>query len=60
VSLIRKAADEIRIAIFFKFFGVKKMNEVIVSSNELTNSFAVLVTGGLGPDVARRSPVGPR
>jgi hypothetical protein len=32
VALVRKAADEIRIAIFFKSFGVKKVNELVTSN----------------------------
>jgi hypothetical protein len=57
VALVQKAADEIRITISFKSFGVKKINELVVTSNKLTNNFASLVTNGLGPDVARGPPV---
>jgi hypothetical protein len=60
VALVRKAADEIRITIFFKSFAVRKINELAVTSNKLTNNFAGLITSGLGPDVARGPPVGPR
>jgi hypothetical protein len=60
VALVRKAADEIRIIIFFKFFGENKINELVVTSNKLTNKFAGLVTNGLGPDVARGPSLGPR
>jgi hypothetical protein len=56
VALVRKAADEIRITIFFTSFGAEKINE-LVASNKLTNNFAALVTSGQGPDVARGSPV---
>jgi hypothetical protein len=49
VALVRKAADEIIIEIFFfKFFGVLKINELVVTSNKLTNNFADLFTSGLG------------
>jgi hypothetical protein len=54
VTLVRKAADEIRITIFFESFGVKKINELVVTSNKLTNNFAVLVTSVLGPRVGPR------
>jgi hypothetical protein len=57
VTLVHKAADEIRITIFFKSFGIKKTNELVVTSNKLTNKFAGLVISGLGPDVARSPPV---
>jgi hypothetical protein len=36
----------------FKYFGVKKINEIVVTSNKLRNNVAKLVTSGLGPDVA--------
>jgi hypothetical protein len=57
VALVRKAADEIRITIFLKSFGVWKINELVVTSNKLTNNFDGLVTSGLGPDMARGLPV---
>jgi hypothetical protein len=43
---------------FFKSLGVKKINELVETSNKLTNNFAGLVTNGTGPDVARGPPVG--
>jgi hypothetical protein len=43
---------------FFKSFGAKKINELVVTSNKL-NNFAGLVTSGLESDVARGLPVGP-
>jgi hypothetical protein len=58
VALVRKAADEIRITIFFKSFGAKKIKELIVLSNKLPNNFAGLIANGLVPDVARGPPVG--
>jgi hypothetical protein len=59
VVLVRKAADEIRITIFLSFGG-KKINKLVVTVNKLTNNFADLVTRGLGQDVTRGPPVGPR
>jgi hypothetical protein len=59
VTLVRKAAYEIRISVFFKSFRVKKINERVVTRNKLTNNFTGLITTGLGPDVASRLPVGP-
>jgi hypothetical protein len=57
--VLRKAADEIRIVIFFyKSFRVNKLNELVVTSNKLTNNFAGLVTSYLGSDMARGPPVG--
>jgi hypothetical protein len=37
VALVRKAADEIKITIFFKSLGVKKINELVVPTNKLKN-----------------------
>jgi hypothetical protein len=52
VALVRKAADEIRITIFFfKSFGTKKIHEFLGTSNKLTNNVASLVSSGFGPDV---------
>jgi hypothetical protein len=59
VALVRKAADEIRITIFFNSFGVKKIDE-LVTSNKLKNNFTGLVTSGLRSDLARGPPVGLR
>jgi hypothetical protein len=43
---------------FSKFFGAKIIvNELVVTSDKLTNDFVGLVTSGLGPDVACESPV---
>jgi hypothetical protein len=39
---------------------VKKINELVVNSNKFTNSFADLVTSGLGSDVARGPAVAQR
>jgi hypothetical protein len=60
VILVRKAAEETRITIFFKSFRGKNINEDVGTSNQLTNNFAGLVTSGLGPDVAFGPPVGLR
>jgi hypothetical protein len=59
MALIHEAADKIRTMIFFKSFSEKKINELVIASNKLTNSFAGLVTSGLGLNVACRPPVGP-
>jgi hypothetical protein len=53
--LTRKAADEIRLTIFFKSFRVKKINELVTTRKKLTNNFEGLITGGLEP-VAIRGP----
>jgi hypothetical protein len=58
VSLVRKVADEIRITIFFKSFGVKKINELVVTNKKVTDNYVGLVTSGLGQDVAYGPPVG--
>jgi len=42
-----------------KSFGAKEVNELVVTSNKLTN-FADLITRDLGPDVARGPPAEPR
>jgi hypothetical protein len=60
VAFSRKEAYEIIITSLFSTFGMKKINEVIVTSIKLTNNLAVLATRGLEPDVARGPPVGPR
>jgi hypothetical protein len=49
-----------RIAILFTSFCAKKINELAVTSNNLRNNFTGLVTSGLGPDISRGPPVGPR
>jgi hypothetical protein len=60
VALVRKAADEIRITISFSNFSeIKKINELVVTSNKLTNNFAGQLTSGLLSDVARGPPVSP-
>jgi hypothetical protein len=60
VALVRKAADEIRIKIFFKSLIVQKINTLAVTSNKLHKYFSGRVTSGLGTDVDRRLPVGPQ
>jgi hypothetical protein len=49
-----KAADEIRITTFFKYFRVKTKS-LIVTTNKLTNSIVRLVTRGCGLHVGPRS-----
>jgi hypothetical protein len=44
--IVPKAADKIGIPPP-KFFGVKKINELVSTGNELTNKFAGVVTNGL-------------
>jgi hypothetical protein len=46
-----------RILILFIPFGLKKMNDLVVISNNITNTFAGLITSNFGPDVARGQPV---
>jgi hypothetical protein len=58
VTLVRKAVYGKRITTFFKIFGVKNINEPLVTNNKLTNNFSGLVTSSLEPDVARERPVG--
>jgi hypothetical protein len=47
--------DKIGITVLFKFFGVKKINELVVTSNKLTYFVAIVTSGGLdvasGPSV---------
>jgi hypothetical protein len=59
VVIVCKAVDEMRVTIFFISLGENKINELVVTSNKLTNNFAGLVTSVLGPDMARGPPVGP-
>jgi hypothetical protein len=54
------AADEIRFACFYKYFDVKKINELVVTGNKLINNFSFVATSCHGLDVARRPPVGPQ
>jgi hypothetical protein len=42
------------------YFAVKKINELVVTSNKLRNNLAGLVTSGLRPDLVRGPPVLPR
>jgi hypothetical protein len=44
---------------FFKSFRVKNINELVITSDKLTNNFMGLVTNGLGSDMASKPPVGP-
>lgn len=55
MTLVHDVTDDI-ITIFFRSFGVKKVNECVVISNKLTDKFAGLVLSGLGPVVARGPP----
>jgi hypothetical protein len=59
-TLVRKVADDIRIQLFFIYFGIKKINMLVVFRAELTGNFIGLVTSGIGPAVARGPHVGPR
>jgi hypothetical protein len=59
VALVRKAADEIRIVIFFKSFRVKKIDELVIISKKLTNNFTGTVIASRVPYLSRRLPVGP-
>jgi hypothetical protein len=43
----------------FKPFEIKKINDFVATSNELTSNFAGLVTSDLRPDVACGLPVWP-
>jgi hypothetical protein len=54
VALVREAADEIGVTIILKSVGVKKLNELAVTSNNLTNNFSGLIASCTGPDMARR------
>jgi hypothetical protein len=56
-GLVRKAADEIKISIFFQSFEIKKVDELVTASYKLANNFAGLVTSVFGSEVARRLPV---
>lgn len=56
---VHKAADEIRITISFRSCGAKKINELVITSNKLSN-FGCLVTNDLTPGVACGPLVGPR
>jgi hypothetical protein len=42
-----KQKKTIKIVIIFKSFGLRKTNELVVSSNKLTHNFAGLVTSGI-------------
>jgi hypothetical protein len=47
------------IVISFKSFGAKKIHELAITGNKLTNNLAGLVTSGVRPDVARGPSAGP-
>jgi hypothetical protein len=53
-----KVADEI--ITFFKSFGIKKINEFVVTVNKLTSYFAGLAASVLRLDMARGPSVGQR
>jgi hypothetical protein len=57
VALVRKAED--KITFFPKSFGIKKVNQLTVTSYKLANNFASLITSRLGPDADRGLPVVP-
>jgi hypothetical protein len=39
--------------IFFKSFGINKINKLVIIIKKLTNNFAGQITNGLEPDAAR-------
>jgi hypothetical protein len=51
VAFVGKAANEIRIMPFFKYFRVKKLHELLIATNKLTNNFTDQVTNDIGTDV---------
>jgi hypothetical protein len=57
VALVRKAADEISTAAFFKITPRKK-SICTKTINKLTNNFAGLVISSMGPNMARGPPAG--
>jgi hypothetical protein len=56
VSLVLKAAAKIRVTIFSNPSG-QKINELVITSNKLTNNYADLIMSGFEPDVARLPPL---
>jgi hypothetical protein len=56
VKLVNKAAEEIRIAIF-KSFVIKKINDLVTTSNKLTDNLQGGLASDLESDVAHGSPV---
>jgi hypothetical protein len=62
MALVRKAANEIPKDhdFLFKSLGIKKINELVITSNKLKNNFVGLVAVGLVLDVARGQPDIPR
>jgi hypothetical protein len=56
LACVRKAAGEIIITIFLILRRKENKNELVVTSNKLTNKFEDLVRSGLGSDVARGPP----
>jgi hypothetical protein len=60
MTLLPKAADEIRTAIILNLLKVQKTYEAIETSKYIKkNNFVGLVTSGLWPEVSRGPPVGP-
>jgi hypothetical protein len=59
MAIIHKAADEIRIMSCFKTFKIMKINELVVSSNKLTNHFPPWLQVVSGQMWTARPPVGP-
>lgn len=49
-----------KMAMFCKFFGVKKLNDLVPTYDKLTDNFASLFTSGLESDAIRGPPVGVR
>jgi hypothetical protein len=57
VTIVREAADDIRIMLFFKLLGIKKISHLVVTSKKLRNNFVGVVTNSFAPNVVRRLPV---
>jgi hypothetical protein len=53
VAYARKTVDDRRIKMFLKFFCVKEINELVVTSKKLRHNLEGLVTSSLGPNAAR-------
>lgn len=57
MTIVREAADDIRIMLFFKLLGIKKISHLVVTSKKLRNNFVGVVTNSFAPNVVRRLPV---
>jgi hypothetical protein len=47
MPLVCKAADDIRVTIFLRYFGGKKLRKFVVTGNKLTCNFVLLLASGL-------------